>query len=149
MKEQFFALMGMMVCAPVLSQSVFASEPVNVAYCLSAIERFADGDRSLLARPGTSRSLRDATAESLRQYEISLSRLRAQFNAMLDIDAAAIEGATRAAETDQAAFPKHFEVCWNYCSDVDVGSPPWQACIARCRKADPIISRLDRCRTTD
>jgi hypothetical protein len=141
--------MGIMIGAPARPQSAAAKESENAAYCLSAIERFAAADRSLLARSGANPTVRDAAADSLQQYETSLSRLRALFNAVPDKDAAAMEAAERAAEADQAAFPKHYEVCWNYCSDDDVGSPTWQACIARCQRADPLISRLDRCRSVD
>ena len=149
MKKLLLALMGTMIGAAATPQTDAGSEALNVAYCIGAIERFAAADRALMARAGDNASLRDAAADSLAQYERSLGRLRERFAALPDKDGRAMAAATRDAHTDQAAFLGHYEVCWNYCSPQDVGSPPWQACIARCRKADPVISRLDRCRTLD
>jgi len=149
MNKLLLALMCTMIGASAFSQSNSENEPAAVAYCLSAVERFAAADRSLIARSGADSPVRDAAVDSLKQYEKSLDKLRARLRDLPEKDVLAMEDATRAAEADQAAFMKHYEVCWDYCSNEDVGGPTWQACIARCRKFDPVISRLDRCRAPD
>lgn len=149
MTKPLLKLLCMLIGPSAFSQSNSGNESVALAYCISAIERSAAADRSLIAKSGAHAPVRDAAVDSLKQYERSLDTLRARLRDLPDKDGPAMEDAKRVAEADQAAFMKHYEVCWHYCSDEDVARPAWQACIARCTKFDPILSRLDRCRTLD
>jgi hypothetical protein len=149
MKNRLLALIGAMMCAAMTPWNAAASEAVDMAYCLSAIDRFTAADRALIARSGANTALRQAATDSLAHLETSLARLRERFAAIPNKDGHATEAAAREARADDVVFLRHYEVCWNYCSDEKIGDVPWQACIARCRKADPMISRLDRCRAME
>ena len=118
----------------------------EIAYCVVALEQRAAADRALLAASGTDAALREAATESLQLHERSIGKLRASLAAISGENRRATDAAAREAQEDASQFSRHFEVCWNYCSSEDVRSPQWQACIARCRSADPVISKLDRCR---
>lgn len=146
MKKLLFSSIGMAFCVGAIAHHT-ADEGEIIAYCLNAVTHFADADRSLIARSGDNIALREAAMDSLLQSEATLITLRERFAALPDKDSRATDAAAASARADEAAFLTHYEVCWNYCSDQEVGGPPWQACIARCRSADPVISRLDSCRS--
>lgn len=137
---------GMLIGLLVMSQIAPAGEAESIAYCVDAITQFAASDRALIAGSGDNVALREAATDSVSQYERRLTRLRERLAVIPDKDNQTIEAASRSALEDGAAFLRHYEVCWNYCSDQEIGDAPWQACIARCRGVDPVISRLDSCR---
>ena len=145
MKKLLFLSIGMAFCLGAMAHHS-SDDPDSSAYCLEAITQFSATDRSLIARAGDNVALREAATDSLLQSEASLTKLREHLAAIPDKNTQAMEAATAGARADSASFLSHYEVCWNYCSDQEVGGLPWQACIARCRSADPVISRLDSCR---
>ena len=145
MKKLLFSSIGMAFCLGAMAHHS-PDKPDSVAYCLEAITQFAATDRSLIARSGDNVALREAATDSLLQSEASLTKLREHLAAIPDKNIQAMEAAAASARADGASFLSHYEVCWNYCSDQEVGGSPWQACIARCRNVDPVISRLDSCR---
>ena len=138
-----------MICVPAAPQGGAGVEAFDTGYCLGALERSAAIDQQLIAASGENVALREAAANSFAQYQRALSKLRERLAAMPDQDAHIASAATQKAHADHAAFFRHYEVCWSYCSNEEVGGALWQNCIARCRKADPLISRLDLCRTLD
>ncbi|MBS0339969.1 MAG: hypothetical protein JSS56_05550 [Proteobacteria bacterium] len=149
MKKILIAMVGLWACATAMSQSGWNREAESVAYCMAATERFIDTDRATIAKSGAASAVRDAAADSLARNERNLSALRARSEAMPQGDRPAMAIATSKANADSDEFLKHFEVCWNYCAGEDVHKASWPACIATCRKADPLISRLDQCRSSD
>jgi hypothetical protein len=146
MKMSVYSSMGMLICMLVMSQTAPASEAEGIAYCVDVITQFAASERALIAGSGDNVALREAATESVSQYERHLARLRERLVAIPEMDDQTMAAAAASARADGAAFLSHYEVCWNYCSDQEVGGSPWQACIARCRGVDPVISRLDSCR---
>ena len=148
-KKKLLLALAALVCLPAAPQVGSGNEAIDIAYCLEALERSAALDQQLIAASGENIAIREAAADSFAQYQRSLSKLRDRQAAMPDQDAHTTSAATQKAHADHAAFFSHYEVCWNYCSDEEVGGALWQGCIARCRKADPLLSRLDRCRTLD
>ena len=143
-----FALTAM-ICVPAAPQSGSGNEAIDIAYCVAALERSAAVDQQLIAAAGENVALRAAAADSFAQHQRSLSELRERLTVVPDQDAHTTSASTQKAHADHAAFSSHYEVCWNYCSNEEVGSAIWQGCISRCRKADPLITRLDLCRALD
>ena len=148
-RKRLLRALTVMICVPAAPQDGAGNEAIEIAYCLGALQRSAAVDQQLIAASGENVALREAAADSLAQYQRSLSKLRERLAAIPDQDTHIASAATQRAHTDHAAFFSHYEVCWNYCSNEEVGSAIWQGCISRCRKADPLISRLDRCRSFD
>ncbi|MBS0452663.1 MAG: hypothetical protein JSS14_15285 [Proteobacteria bacterium] len=149
MKKILIPMMGIWACTTAMSQSGLGREAESVAYCLAATERFIESDRATIAMSGAASSVRDAAGDSLVLNERSLRALRARSETVPQNDRSAMAVAARNANADADEFLKHFEVCWNYCAGEDLRANSWPACISTCRKADPLISRLDQCRLSD